>query len=790
MRASVREPRNQGSASTHEDGETPTDPSKRASSGDWAWLGLIRLGLSTAMGVYVVTYHALPGHPEPRFVAPVAFAMAAIPAALAVAQSSTRFRRSRRLTLSAAVVDAAAVLALLWLFAFDPRGYLLPLVVVVQAEIGVVLGLPGAIWGWALTAGASVGIQELSVSVAGGSFQVRDAALRVVAGLLLSLGGGALSDELSGERARRMSEREVELRKVQEAEARYRLLVEQTPAVTYVDDLGSPNAAIYMSPQVEAMLGYAPDEWTSDPEMWVRLLHPEDRERVLAEAQRTNETGEPFAIEYRMVAREGRIVWVRDEAKLVRDDAGEPTSWQGVMVDITDRKYAEEQVAYLAYHDKLTGLPNRAMFEETLEMALARGRRHRKAIGVLFMDLDNFKMVNDSLGHGAGDELLREMGSRLRAAVRDTDLVARQGGDEFLVLLADLERSTDEAGTPDVVRTAQEVAARIQDELERPFVLARTEFYISASIGISAYPFTADDGSALLRQADAAMYRSKRASPGGVGLSSSDAEDRTGRLSFATRLRKAVERKTWVLHYQPLMDLERGGMVGVEALVRWQEKGRTIAPNEFIPLAEEMGLIGAIGDWVVEELCRQSAAWREAGRPVGCVSFNISPRQLWQPNLTESLLGRLEEFDVDPATVMVEVTQSAALADPARTVRVLLELHDRGLPLAVDDFGTGYSSLSRLRDLPFDVLKIDRPFLRGVPRDREASGMLAAIIELALSLEMHPLAEGIENEEQRRFLVEHGCSLGQGFHFSRPVPAEQILSVASVSAEPIVRRSR
>ena len=742
------------------------------------------------MGVYVVTYRALPRHPAPRYVEPVAFLIAAIPAALAVAQFSTRFRRSRRVTLYAVAVDSVAVLAILWLFAFDPRGYVLPLVVVVQAEIGVVLGLPGAIWGWALTAAASVGIQLISISQAGGSFLVRDVALRVVAGLLLALGGGALSDELSGERARGISERESELRKVQEAEARYRLLVEQTPAVTYVDDLRTPNATVYVSPQVEALLGYRPDEWTADPAMWVGLLHPDDRERVLAETERTNVSGEPFSIEYRMIARDGRFVWVRDEAKLVLDESGEPISWQGVMVDITERKLAEEQVAYLAYHDKLAGLANRARFEQTLEMALARGRRHRKAIAVLFMDLDNFKLVNDSLGHGAGDELLREMGSRLRDAVRDTDLVARQGGDEFLVLLADLERSTDDGGTSDAARIAQDVAARVQEELKRPFVLARTEFYISASIGISVYPFTADDGNALLRQADAAMYLSKRASPGGIALASSESEDPLGRLSFATRLRKAVEGQAWVLYYQPLMDIERDRMVGVEALVRWQENGRLIGPNEFIPLAEEMGLIGAIGDWVVEDMCRQAAAWREAGRPVGCVSFNLSPRQLWQPDLTESLLGRLREFDVDPSTVMLEVTESAALTDPARTMRVLLALHDRGLRLAVDDFGTGYSSLSRLKDLPFDLLKIDRPFLRNVPEDREAAGMLAAIIELALSLEMQPLAEGIENEEQRRFLVEHGCVLGQGFHFSPPVPADQVLSGHPVSAEPVTRRSR
>ena len=269
--------------------------------------------------------------------------------------------------------------------------------------------------------------------------------------------------------------------RLRDAEGRYRTLVEQIPAVTYIDAVDDAGTTLYISPQVESLLGYAPAEWQGDPGMWQRLLHPEDRERVLAEHLRTNLDGSSYGDEYRLLARNGRVVWIRDEATLVRDDAGQPRFWQGVMTDVTDRKRAQEQVAFLAYHDKLTGLPNLAMFEEHLGVALARAQRHGMGVAVLYVDFDKFKLVNDTLGHGAGDELLRNMVDRLHEATRATDLVARLGGDEFLILLADLE-GPEPAGRGLVL--AELVASRIHESLERPFQLGDTEFYISVSIGI------------------------------------------------------------------------------------------------------------------------------------------------------------------------------------------------------------------------------------------------------------------------------------------------------------------
>jgi len=563
---------------------------------------------------------------------------------------------------------------------------------------------------------------------------------------------------------------------LRQAEVKYRSLVEQIPAIVYIAGVGETGDWMYVSPQIERILGYTPAEWLAHPAPFSSLLHPADRERVLAEEAYSGATGEPLRSEFRMVARDGRRVWIRDEAHLVEDDAGRPLLWQGLMSDITDLKKAEEQVAFLAYHDKLTRLPNRAMFEELLDLALARAKRKDLAAAVLFMDLDNFKLVNDSLGHEAGDELLQQAGARLREALRETDVVARQGGDEFLVLLSDLERGPQTArpDTETSVIASEEVAERIHELLKRPFAIGGTEFYITASIGISLFPFDGDDGKSLLKNADAAMYRSKRSAPGTSTVFSKDSVDPLSRLSLATRLRRAVERKEWMLHYQPIVDLSDGHLVSVEALLRWQDPTTGIVPpGEFIPLAEEMGLIESIGDWVLEEVCRQSQAWRREGLMIE-VSFNLSPRQLWQGNLVNKIIGHLKWMRINPRQVLVEITESTAMIDPDRTMRILEQLHSAGLRLAIDDFGTGYSSLSRLKQMPVDILKIDRSFVRDIPSDRHAMSMVKAIIQLARGLGMVPLAEGIETEEQWRFLAQSGCVMGQGFHFSRPVPATDI----------------
>ena len=330
-------------------------------------------------------------------------------------------------------------------------------------------------------------------------------------------------------------------------------------------------------------------------------------------------------------------------------------------------------------------------------------------------------------------------------------------------------------GGPDAgLLIAESVASRVREALEQPFDLGGSEFFVSASIGISLYPQDASDAEMLLRNADAAMYRSKEFERGGYVVYASNDDDPAHRLSFSTRLRQAVADRNWVLHYQPIIDLGDGTVHSVEALVRWlQPNGGLVAPGEFIPLAEEMGLIQAIGDWVFEELARQHAEWRSQGVRVA-ISYNLSPRQMWTAHLAEKLLAKLAMYDVEPQDVTIEITESTAMADPDRTQRLLTELHAWGFTLAIDDFGTGYSSLARLKHMPVDILKIDQAFVRHVEYDRDLAGMVRAMIQLAQSLGMVPLAEGIETYGEYEFLRANGCRLAQGFHFAYPVPAAEI----------------
>jgi diguanylate cyclase (GGDEF)-like protein/PAS domain S-box-containing protein len=595
----------------------------------------------------------------------------------------------------------------------------------------------------------------------------------------------ASSDRLPPEAAELVGALVAELRRtdeeLREANAKYRTLVEQIPAIVYVDVADESMSTAYVSPQIQDLLGISPEEYIADPDLWYKHLHPDDKERALATYLAGRDAGEPFTFEYRLLARDGRVVWFRDSAVVVKDAEGRPAFIHGVMLDITEAKKAEEQLAFLAYHDRLTGLPNRAMFEELLELALARARRHDLAVAVLALDLDEFKLVNDSLGHEAGDQLLRAVSERLREATRETDLVARQGGDEFLLLLADLETSarTPLPGDADgAMLIAESVAARIQEALREPFRVEGTEVYVTASIGISLFPHHGADGAALLRLADAAMFQSKRTGPGGYVIHAPTDADALTKLSLTTRLRRAVEERNWELHYQPLVDLADGRMVGVEALLRWPDpNGGLVPPGDFIPLAEEMGLIEAIGDWVVEELCRQDRRWREEGLDLE-ISFNLSTRELWRPELADRIAARLTSSGTPPEKVVVEVTESAAMVDPDRTRQILLGLRERGLRIALDDFGSGYSSLSRLRDLPVQVLKIDRSFVRDCHADLTKASMVRAIVALAEGLGMVPLAEGIETEDEWRFLVGHGCTFGQGYFFSRPVPADELSALA------------
>jgi diguanylate cyclase (GGDEF)-like protein/PAS domain S-box-containing protein len=566
--------------------------------------------------------------------------------------------------------------------------------------------------------------------------------------------------------------------RLHDLESRYRGLIDHLPAIVYIDLADTQMATAYVSPQIEELLGITPEEYCADPNLWVSVMHEDDRKAAVEAYQRGAAGGQPFTFEYRLIARDGRVVWFSDSATVIQDGEGRARYVQGVMLDITDRKSAEAEVSFLAFHDKLTGLANRAMFDELLSPALARARRSERGAAVISMNLDNFKLVNDSFGYEAGDALLVELADRLRDATRDTDLVARIGGDEFLVLLSDIDLAPPVPGGPDGASTASEaVAARVQDALATPFESHGTELFITATSGVAVFPVDGEDAQTLVKNADAARQRAKRNGPGGFLMHATAEADALTKLSLSTRLRRAVKDQAWMLHYQPLLNLESAKMVGVEALIRWPNAtGGLTPPNDFIPLAEEMGLIDAIGDWVVEELCRQDETWRAAGLEMD-IAFNLSPRQLWHPDLVDKIMRPLLTAGMDPGNVTVEITESTAMHDPDRTLGVLNDMHDRGLRLAIDDFGTGYSSLARLRHMPVDVLKIDRSFVRNVDKDRDAASMVSAMIALASNLGMTALAEGIETIGEWDFLRARGCELGQGFYFAKPMPGDDILAM-------------
>jgi diguanylate cyclase (GGDEF)-like protein/PAS domain S-box-containing protein len=521
---------------------------------------------------------------------------------------------------------------------------------------------------------------------------------------------------------------------------------------------------------LESLLGPLPPD-IDEEAAWEAAVHADDRTAydLFGDALKRGHAGE---LEYRLVGFDGRVRWVWERAR-PREVAGRRLV-DGIVADITERKRAaddlaaaQEKLAHLAYHDPLTDLPNRLLFQQHLERQLAVAQRTGGGVAVLFVDLNDFKLVNDSFGHAVGDELLRAVGERLCQATRAGDVVARLGGDEFLILVA----AEGEVGT--VRWAAESVAENVLAVFERPFELSRVEVFTSASIGVSVYPDDAADTEGLLKSADIAMYRVKEAARGGDGLAVLDSGQAADRLAAAGRLRGALEREEMVMHYQPIINLENGSMVGVEALIRWYDALHgEVLPADFIPLAERTGQIGAISDWVVQTACEQERRWRLAGLDL-YVSVNLSPT-LWRPAPMRRVLDTVERFGLNPDRLMIEITESAAMADARGVEPILAELHRRGLRLAIDDFGTGHSSLGRLNTMAVTTLKIDRSFVADLPGDPGASVLVSTMIQLANNLGLTPLAEGIETEAQRRFLVEHGCLIGQGFLFSRAVPAGEI----------------
>jgi len=721
----------------------------------------------------------------------------------------------------------------------------------------------------------------------------------------------------------------------------YRRLVERLPAIVYSCELGERGRWRYVSPQVEEILGYSPEEWMADPGLWADRLHPDDHERVLEQETRKSarEGGGP-PIDYRMITREGSVVWILDEAVLEPDAEGTQI-WHGVLYDITERKIAEQELQRAAaqqaavarlgryalqdgdpvklakqavplmteidgvdaacvweagregrrlhlragleerdsgerrasaardshagaalesglhvivddwsserrfsmppalrvlgirsslavpiagkdrpygvldihsaepnhfapqdvhfvqasanvladalerhaadealrhrvLHDSLTGLPNRLSFVDSLRDALQRGLASGSPVGILFLDLDHFKLINDSIGHHAGDDLLQAVAPRLRAHLRPGDIVARFGGDEFGILV---DRLTDE-------EEAMAIADRVAGAFSEPYSMGGADHFVTASIGIAvARPTGREpvDAELLIRDADAAMYRAKERGRGRCEVFDEEMRARAvHRLETERELRHALDRDELELHYQPLIGLGSGEIVGLEALVRWNHPERGLLdPSEFVSIAEDSGLIEPIGRWVQEAACRQAIGWhnlRPDQRPLD-VAVNLSARQVAHRDLADSVREILARTGLDPVNLRLEVTESVLVEESASATATLEALSEIGVRLVLDDFGTGYSSLAYLNRFPFDALKIDRSFVEGLGVEQERTAIVEAVIGMARALSLDAIAEGVENEAQLSELRRLGCDFAQGHLFSRPLAPQKVTTL-------------
>jgi diguanylate cyclase (GGDEF)-like protein len=441
----------------------------------------------------------------------------------------------------------------------------------------------------------------------------------------------------------------------------------------------------------------------------------------------------------------------------------------GVLQDITVRKEAEERTRFLADHDELTGLPNRSLFKRSLAQAIQRAGRSGKFLSVLFLDLDRFKNINDSLGHETGDQVLRAVAERLSGCVRQVDVVARFGGDEFAVLIEGLT-AEDQAGP---------VARKIIDALAKSLVLAGRHYRPGASIGISTYPTDGRDVLSLQKNADIAMYRAKEEGRGNFQFYSEQLNTHSiQRLEFESNLNAALNNKEFVLYYQPKLELASGRITGVEALIRWvSPQFGFVSPADFISIAEETGLIVAMGRWVVQTACVQNRAWQKGGLPPLRIAVNISARQMADKGLVNFIVDTMSRTGLTAESLELEITESAVMSNQEHAEKVLNQLKALGFHLTMDDFGTGYSSLAYLKRYPFDSVKIDQSFIRGIPASRDDGAIVEAIVAMAHSLELKVVAEGVETQEQSDFLHKLGCDQIQGYLFSKPVPSAEIVAL-------------
>ena len=593
---------------------------------------------------------------------------------------------------------------------------------------------------------ASGDSHKATVHISGVAFETHYAPYRDADGQVMGVIGIAtdVTEQCRAEQALRASE------------ARYRMLFERNLAGVFRSTLDG--WLLDCNESFARIFGYgSPAEALQQPALDF-YLRPSDRKAFLT---RLTERQSLTNFEAGARRRDGTPLWILENATLVEGPDGVGPLIEGTVIDITERKRAEEHVKHLAFHDPLTGLPNRLLFNDRLTVALAQAHRSRQKLATLYLDLDRFKVINDSLGHSVGDELLRRVADRLRMCVREEDTVARLGGDEFIILMPRIASRRD----------AETVARKILTAIRLPFAIEDRDFFLQTSIGVSLYPIDGIDAETLVQNADTAMYRAKEQGRDNYQLyepaMNAGAIDR---LSLENRLRQALQTEELVLHYQPIVDLQTGQVRGAEALLRWRHPERgLLLPGEFITLAEISGLISPIGRWVLQTACEQIREWQAMGHPRFTVSVNLSPRQFQQGNLVSHVTTALAASGVEAGCLDLEITESNAMENAELTIKILWELRRLGVGISMDDFGTGYSSLNYLKRFPIVRVKLDQSFVRDVVTNSEDAAIVRAVIAMAHTLKLVVAAEGVENEDQLAFLRQHRCDEMQGFLFSPPV---------------------
>jgi diguanylate cyclase (GGDEF)-like protein/PAS domain S-box-containing protein len=544
----------------------------------------------------------------------------------------------------------------------------------------------------------------------------------------------------------------------------FRALVQHSQDIITVHD--GKGLTLYESPSAARVLGYPPGALIG--RFPFDAIHPKDVARARAAFTRLIE-GEDSAtpIEFRFRHAQGQ--WIHLEA--LGSNLLEHPGIHGIVLtsrDVSERKKAEKRAEYLSQHDVLTGLPNRLLMQDRLHQAISQARRNGGLVALMFIDLDRFKLVNDSFGHITGDTLLKQVAARLTECLRDTDTVARLGGDEFTIMLPD-------ATNPQVVG---EVAQRVLQVFSLPFSDGEQEMFVSASIGISLFPRDGTSPDDLVKHADTAMYSAKDSGRNSFRYFTEDLNQEVReKVMLESGLRRAIERGELRLFYQPKIDLATGRVIGAESLVRWQHPTLgLVPPGRFIDVAEESGLILPLGEWVLKAACEQLRAWQREGIDIQ-VAVNVSARQFRQRNLADLVMGLVADSGVDPRFIEIELTENALLNDREASIATLKRMKSSGIAISIDDFGTGYSSLSYLKLLPLDILKIDQSFVRDIVTDDNDAAIVRAIIDLARSLRIKVIAEGVENEQQLSFLNSNGCNYGQGYLFGKPLAPELFIDI-------------